>query len=112
MRPAESSSVRAAFFSLRDAAPKAAGPSLRPRADENLRRLKSGKPVTSDEKGTLSIARRRKRWRRLSWQAKWAVPSRRAHQGRDCGAAEIQRIAENAPRWPDMNTSNGVRAQA
>jgi hypothetical protein len=28
----------------------------------------------------------------------------RADQGRDCGAAEIQRIAENAPRWPDMNT--------
>jgi len=27
--------------------------------------------------------------------------SRRADQGRDCGAAEIQRIAENAPRWPD-----------
>jgi hypothetical protein len=24
-------------------------------------------------------------------------------QGRDCGAAEIQRIAENAPRWSDMN---------
>jgi|SRR5215472_1609628 len=24
-------------------------------------------------------------------------------QGRDCGAAEIQRITENAPRWPDMN---------
>src|SRR5262249_9814671 len=22
-----------------------------------------------------------------------------------CGAAEIQRIAENAPRWPDVNTS-------
>jgi len=28
----------------------------------------------------------------------------RAEQGRDCGAAEIQRIAENAPRWPDRNT--------
>jgi hypothetical protein len=24
-------------------------------------------------------------------------------QGRDCGAAEIQRVVENAPRWPDMN---------
>jgi hypothetical protein len=24
-------------------------------------------------------------------------------QGRDCRAAEIQRIAENAPRWSDMN---------
>src|SRR5262249_9045140 len=23
---------------------------------------------------------------------------------RDCGAAEIQRIAENAPRWPDVNS--------
>jgi hypothetical protein len=22
----------------------------------------------------------------------------------DCGAAEIQRLAENAPRWPDVNT--------
>jgi hypothetical protein len=30
--------------------------------------------------------------------------SRRAHEGRHCGAAEIQRIAENAPGWPDMNT--------
>ena len=30
--------------------------------------------------------------------------SRRADQGRDCGAAEIQRIAENAPRWPDINS--------
>ena len=27
-----------------------------------------------------------------------------ADQGRDCGAAEIQRLTENAPRWPDMNT--------
>jgi hypothetical protein len=26
---------------------------------------------------------------------------RRAYQDRDCGAAEIQRFAENAPRWPD-----------
>src|SRR5262249_41076418 len=34
----------------------------------------------------------------------WAIPSRRADQGRDCGAAENQRIAENAPRWPGMNT--------
>jgi len=29
---------------------------------------------------------------------KRAIPSWRADQGRDCGAAEIQRIAENAPR--------------
>ena len=27
-----------------------------------------------------------------------------SNQGHDCGAAEIQRIAQNAPRWPDMNT--------
>src|SRR6516225_3132625 len=27
-----------------------------------------------------------------------------ADQGRDCGAAEIQRLTENAPRWPDVNT--------
>jgi len=33
----------------------------------------------------------------------WAIPSRRADQGRDCGAAEIQRIAENASRWSDVN---------
>jgi len=33
-----------------------------------------------------------------------AIPSRRANQGRDCGAAEIQRIAQNAPRWPDINS--------
>jgi ABC-type uncharacterized transport system substrate-binding protein len=30
------------------------------------------------------------------------MPSRRADQGRDCGAAETQRVAENAPRWPDV----------
>jgi hypothetical protein len=30
------------------------------------------------------------------------ITSRRADQGRDCGAAEIQRIAENAPRRPDL----------
>jgi hypothetical protein len=30
--------------------------------------------------------------------------SRTAEQGRDCGAAEIQRIAKNAPRRPDLNT--------
>jgi 7,8-dihydropterin-6-yl-methyl-4-(beta-D-ribofuranosyl)aminobenzene 5'-phosphate synthase len=32
-----------------------------------------------------------------------AIPPRRADQGRDCGAAEVQRVAENAPRWPDLN---------
>jgi hypothetical protein len=26
------------------------------------------------------------------------------HGERDSGAAEIQRIAENAPRWPVLNT--------
>src|SRR6266536_3971710 len=38
------------------------------------------------------------------------MPSRRTDQGRDCGAAEIQRIAENAPRWSDVNsrTRRGV----
>ena len=29
-------------------------------------------------------------------------PSRRADQGCDYGAAEIQRITENAPLWPDL----------
>src|SRR6516225_8966675 len=38
--------------------------------------------------------------RRPSWTR--TIPSRRADQGRDCGAAETQRIAENAPRWPDV----------
>jgi hypothetical protein len=42
-------------------------------------------------------------FRSVSWQAEWAVPSWRADQGRDCGAAEIQRIAENASRWSDVN---------
>jgi hypothetical protein len=59
--------------------------------------------VASDKKGLLSIARRRKRQRRPYWRAQWAIPSRRADQSRDCGAAEIQRTSENAPRWPDMN---------
>ena len=69
-------------------------------------------PVTSDEKGALSIARRRKRQRRPSWQAQWAIPSRRAHQGRDCGAAEIWRIVENAPGWPDLNRQSRLRSPA
>src|SRR5262245_12787799 len=34
-----------------------------------------------------------------------ATSSRRADQGRDCGAAETQRVAENAPRWAEMNAS-------
>jgi hypothetical protein len=37
-----------------------------------------------------------------SWQTEWAIPARRAHEGRDCGAAEIRRIAEDAPRWPNV----------
>src|SRR5262245_38360679 len=41
-----------------------------------------------------------------------AIPSRRADQGRDCGAAEIQRIAENAPRWPDMNLAAEYESEA
>jgi hypothetical protein len=47
-----------------------------------------------------------------SWQAEWAIPSRRADQGRDCGAAEIQRIAENASRWPDMKYVERGRGSA
>ena len=34
-----------------------------------------------------------------------ATSSRRADQGRDCGAAETQRVAENSPRWAEMNAS-------
>jgi hypothetical protein len=30
------------------------------------------------------------------------IPSWRADQGRDCGASEIQRTAESAPRWADV----------
>jgi hypothetical protein len=30
----------------------------------------------------------------------------------DCGAAEIQRIAENAPRWPDMNLAAEYESEA
>src|SRR5262249_60108436 len=46
-----------------------------------------------------------------SWQAQWAIPSRRADQGPDCRAAEIQRAAENAPRWPNMKPCRIGRAQ-
>ena len=46
------------------------------------------------------------------WQTQWAIPSWRADQGLDCEAAEIQRIAQNASRWPNVNTQNRVRAQA
>jgi hypothetical protein len=53
-------------------------------------------PVTSHEKGALSISRRRKRQRRPFWQAQWAISSRRADQGRDCGAAEIQRASQRS----------------
>ena len=31
-------------------------------------------------------------------------PFWKADQGRDCGAAEIQRTAQDAPCWPDLNT--------
>jgi hypothetical protein len=41
-----------------------------------------------------------------SRQTEWA-PSRRADQGRDCRAAEIQRIAQNAPRRAGMNRKIG-----
>jgi len=61
-------------------------------------------PVTGNEKGALSIARRRKRQRRPFWRAEWAIPSRRADKTAIAEAAEIQRIAENAARRPDMNT--------
>src|SRR5262249_43380295 len=44
-----------------------------------------------------------KRKRCPSWQTEWAIPSQRADQARDCGAAEIQRVAENAPCWSDIN---------
>jgi hypothetical protein len=33
-------------------------------------------------------------------------------QGRDCGAAEIQRIAENASRWPDVNLAAEYESEA
>src|SRR5262249_41910972 len=41
------------------------------------------------------------------WQTEWAIPSWRADQGRHCGAAEIQGIAENASPWPAINASRG-----
>src|SRR5262249_61943311 len=46
------------------------------------------------------------------WRAEWAIPSRRADQGHDCGAAKIHRIAENAPRWPDMNLAAEYESEA
>jgi hypothetical protein len=33
------------------------------------------------------------------------IPKRRAHQGRNCGAAEIQRFPENVSRWADVSKS-------
>src|ERR1700736_1574297 len=47
--------------------------------------------------------------RRPSWRTEWAIPSRRADQGRNCRAAEIRHFAENAPRWVDVNTSASLR---
>jgi hypothetical protein len=38
--------------------------------------------------------------------------ARRAHEGRNCGATEIQRIAENASRWPDMNLADEYESEA
>ena len=32
------------------------------------------------------------------------LPDRPLPPGPRCGAAKIQRIAQDAPRWPDMNT--------
>jgi hypothetical protein len=62
-------------------------------------------PVTSDEKGALPVARRRK----LVAAALLATvmgntetaSAPRAH----CGAAEIQRLPENVSRWADVSKS-------
>jgi hypothetical protein len=35
-----------------------------------------------------------------------------ADQGRDCATAQIERIAENAPRWPDMNLAAEYESEA
>jgi hypothetical protein len=43
---------------------------------------------------------------------RWAIPSRRANQGRGCGAAEIQRTTKNAPRWTDMNLAAEYESEA
>jgi hypothetical protein len=70
-------------------------------------------PATKKGRGRLHGSGRGKR----CLPGERAISSRRAHQGRDCEAAETQRIAENAPRWPDPMTnvsqscrgSNGAR---
>jgi hypothetical protein len=61
-------------------------------------------PVTSDEKGRC----------RLHGAAngsdgppgeRWQYRHGERDQGRDCGAAEIQRVVENAPRRPDVTNT-------
>jgi len=52
--------------------------------------------------GRQDAVRLFKQAQRGFWQAQWAIPSRRKDQGGHCRAAEIQRVAENAPRWPDV----------
>jgi hypothetical protein len=36
----------------------------------------------------------------------------RAHEGRDCRTAKVQRAAENPPRWPDMNLAAEYKSEA
>jgi hypothetical protein len=71
---------------------------IAPGGPEVIRRFAAA-ATTSRESCTAERARR------PSWQAEWAIPPRQADQGRDCGAAEIQRIAEDAPRWADVSKS-------
>jgi len=59
-------------------------------------------PVASDEKGALSIARRRQRAALLASAMGNTVTA--SAQGYDCGAVGIRRTAQNGPRWPHMNT--------
>jgi hypothetical protein len=68
--------------------------------------------LAKPKKGPLSIALRRQQSRRPYWQAEWAIPLWRAHEGRDCRTAKIQRAAENPPRWPDMNLAAKYKSEA
>jgi hypothetical protein len=58
-------------------------------------------PTRPDRSQALCAIRPEQRAR----NKQWAIPSWRAYQARDCGTAEIQRIAENAARWADVSKS-------
>src|SRR5262249_26883534 len=56
--------------------------------------MQGPKPMTFMYEGSARPGKMQPRLSRTFTPSKWPTPSRRADHGRDCGAAEIRRIAE------------------